>query len=221
MNVDSFAGARETMLKQHLRGRNIADPRVIEAMSRVPREAFVPEPLRELSYDDRALAIDCGQTISQPYVVAAIAEALGLTGNEHVFDVGTGSGYQAAVLAELAADVVSIERHAALSQHAAATLDRLRYTNIKCIVGDGSEGYEPNAPYDAIVAAAATPDIPQALFDQLREGGRMVLPLGGVEDQVLYAIRKHDGKAHKMPLFACRFVPLVRENEKGNMQHEE
>jgi protein-L-isoaspartate(D-aspartate) O-methyltransferase len=211
MNDDPYAAARETMLKRQLRGRDIDDSRVLGAMHRVPREAFVPEPLRAMAYDDRALAIACGQTISQPYVVAAIAQALDLRGGEHVLDVGTGSGYQAAVLAELAASVVSIERHKDLSAHAAATLARLGYTNVKCVVGDGSQGYVTEAPYDAIVAAAATPEIPPALFAQLREGGRMVLPLGGEEDQVLYAIRKHGGKLQMMPLFPCRFVPLVRD----------
>jgi protein-L-isoaspartate(D-aspartate) O-methyltransferase len=212
MTDDPFAAARKMMLARHLRGRDIVDQRVLKAMARVPREGFIPEPLREMTYDDRALAIECGQTISQPYVVAAIAQALGLTGNEHVLDVGTGSGYQAAVLAELAADVVTIERHEALSREAAATLKRQGYENVKCVVGDGAAGYAADAPYDAIVAAAATPEIPPALFEQLRDGGRMVLPLGGAEDQVLYAIRKHQGRAQKMPLFACRFVPLVRGN---------
>jgi protein-L-isoaspartate(D-aspartate) O-methyltransferase len=130
-----------------------------------------------------------------------------------VLDVGTGSGYQAAVLAELAASVVTLERHEELSRQAAERLDRLGYANVRCVVGDGSLGYAAEAPYDAIVAAAATPEIPPMLFEQLREGGRMVLPLGGNEDQVLYAIRKQGGKAQIMPLFPCRFVPLVSDEE--------
>ncbi|RIK77481.1 MAG: protein-L-isoaspartate O-methyltransferase [Planctomycetota bacterium] len=221
MTDDPLALARETMLKRHLGGRDISDPRVLDAMRRVPREEFVPEAYRDAAYDDRALGIGCGQTISQPYVVAAIAQACCLNGSEHVLDVGTGSGYQAAVLAELAASVVTIERHGELSRHAAATLDRLGYKNILCVVGDGTLGYAPEAPYDAIVAAAATLEIPPALFEQLRDGGRMVLPLGGFDDQVLYAIRKHGAKSQMMPLFPCRFVPLVPEDAEGRMQNEE
>jgi protein-L-isoaspartate(D-aspartate) O-methyltransferase len=201
------------MVEEHLRGRDIFAPRVLEAMARVPREEFVPDEWREAAYDDRALAIDCGQTISQPYVVAAIAQALHLTGGEHVLDVGTGSGYQAAVLAELAGDVVTIERHAKLSRQAAERLARLGYANVTCVVGDGTQGYADLAPYDAIVAAAATEEIPPRLFEQLREGGRMVLPLGPSDDQILYAVRKHDGKPQLMPLFPCRFVPLVSDAE--------
>jgi protein-L-isoaspartate(D-aspartate) O-methyltransferase len=209
MDDDRFAIARREMIDKHLRGRDIFAPRVLAAMEKVPREEFVPDEWRDAAYDDRALSIDCGQTISQPYVVAAIAQALHLTGAEHVLDVGTGSGYQAAVLAELSASVVSIERHAELSRQAAGRLARLGYENVKCVVGDGTLGYAALAPYDAIAAAAATLDIPPALFAQLREGGRMVLPLGGFDDQVLYAIRKHEGRAQMMPLFPCRFVPLV------------
>lgn len=199
------------MLDGHLRGRDISDPRVLEAMARVPREVFVPAALRNAAYADCALAIDCDQTISQPYIVAAIAQALHLTGVERVLDVGTGSGYQAAVLAELAESVVSIERHAKLSHQASKRLARLGYSNIKCVVGDGTRGYLPDAPYDAIAAAAATSEIPPALFEELQEGGRMVLPIGGASEQVLYLIRKHAGKAQQVPLFACRFVPLVSE----------
>ncbi|MEX2187706.1 MAG: protein-L-isoaspartate(D-aspartate) O-methyltransferase [Pirellulales bacterium] len=209
MTDDSYAAARHTMLAEHLRGRDIVSPRVLEAMARVPREQFLPKRFRDAAYDDCALPINCGQTISQPYVVAAIAQALHLTGGEHVLDVGTGSGYQAAVLAELAASVVTIERHELLSREAAARLARLGYANVECVVGDGTQGYAAQAPYDAIVAAAATLEIPPPLFDQLREGGRMVLPLGPSEDQVLCAVRKHNGQAQTMPLFPCRFVPLV------------
>jgi protein-L-isoaspartate(D-aspartate) O-methyltransferase len=206
---DPYAAARRKMLQKHLCGRDISDPRVLEAMARVPREVFVPQGLQDAAYADRALAIDCDQTISQPYIVAAIAQALHLSGSENVLDVGTGSGYQAAVLAELAENVVSIERHAELSHSAAVRLARLGYANIKCVIGDGTRGYLPDAPYDAIAAAAATSEIPPALFEQLREGGRMVLPIGGASEQVLYLIRKHNGKAQQVPLFACRFVPLV------------
>ena len=153
---DPHTAARSKMLKKHLRGRDISDPRVLVAMAHVPREEFVPEAFQGAAYADRALAIACDQTISQPYVVAAIAQALRLTGGENVLDVGTGSGYQAAVLAELAANVVSIERHAELSHSASKRLARLGYANVKCLVGDGTQGYLPDAPYDAIAAAAAT-----------------------------------------------------------------
>ncbi len=209
MTEDPYAVARQAMLETHLRGRDVVSPRVLDAMARVPRDQFVPAALRDAAYEDRALPIDCGQTISQPYVVAAIAQALHLTGGEHVLDIGTGTGYQAAVLAELAATVVTIERHAMLANEAADRLARLGYANVTCVIGDGTQGHSAQAPYDVIVAAAATPEIPPLLFDQLREEGRMVLPLGPSEDQVLYAIRKHHGKAQRMPLFPCRFVPLV------------
>ena len=200
---------KQIMLRKHLQGRGILDARVLEAMARVPRERFLDEPAREEAYADCALAIDCGQTISQPYIVALMTQALALDGTEHVLEIGTGSGYQTAILAELAADVVSVERHEALSRRAAAVLAELGYTRVKLIVGDGSVGWPPDAPYDRILVTAAAATPPQHLIDQLTPDGVLVIPLGDREQQVLQAIRKINGKTLVEPLSACRFVPLV------------
>ena len=202
---------RARMVEYQLRGRDIVDRRVLEAMERVPREVFVPEDLRDRAFDDAALPIGAGQTISQPYMVARIAEELGLDGDERVLDVGTGSGYQAAVLAELADEVHTIERIPELAEVARANLAAAGYGDVEVHVGDGSRGLPPHAPYDAIAVAAAAPDFPQALYDQLRPGGRLVVPIGGRRGQRLQVIvRSPEGPAvvRSVP---CRFVPLVGE----------
>ena len=202
---------RTRMVERQLRGRDIVDERVLEAMERVPRELFVPEELRDRAFDDAALPIGAGQTISQPYMVARIAEELGLDGDERVLDVGTGSGYQAAVLAELADDVHTIERISALTEQAKANLSAAGYDNVMVHVGDGSRGLPEHAPYDAIAVAAAAPTFPQALYDQLRTGGRLVVPVGGRRGQRLeVVVRSPEGPAviRSVP---CRFVPLVGE----------
>jgi protein-L-isoaspartate(D-aspartate) O-methyltransferase len=205
----AFDAARHHMLSSDLLDRGIDDPRVLNAMARVPRERFVlPEYFSE-AYADRALAIDCGQTISQPFIVGLMSQALELTGREHVLEIGTGSGYQAAVLAELAHDVVSIERHAELSDQAAAVLKELGCTNVQLLVDDGSQGWAPGAPYDRIIVTAATERCPPALFEQLAEGGLLVIPLGSGDGQMLERIRKRNGRAETQHLSACRFVPLV------------
>lgn len=197
------------MLSSDLLDRGIDDPRVLEAMARVPRERFVLSDQFADAYADRALPIEYGQTISQPFIVGLMSQALALSGREHVLEVGTGSGYQAAVLAELAHDVVSIERHAPLSEQAAAVLGGLGYNNIQLVVGDGTQGWPPGAPYDRIIVAAATDRCPPALFEQLAEGGLLVIPLGSGEGQMLERIRKRQGRAEVQHLSACRFVPLV------------
>ena len=202
---------RTRMVERQLRGRDIVDERVLEAMERVPRELFVPEELRDRAFDDAALPIGAGQTISQPYMVARIAEELGLDGDERVLDVGTGSGYQAAVLAELADEVHTIERIAELTEQARANLAAAGYDNVVAHVGDGSRGLPEHAPYDAIAVAAAAPTFPQALYDQLRTGGRLVVPVGGRRGQRLeVVVRSPEGPAviRSVP---CRFVPLVGE----------
>ena len=202
---------RTRMVERQLRGRDIVDERVLEAMERVPRELFVPEELRDRAFDDAALPIGAGQTISQPYMVARIAEELGLDGDERVLDVGTGSGYQAAVLAELADDVHTIERISELTEQAKANLSAAGYDNVMVHVGDGSRGLPEHAPYDAIAVAAAAPTFPQALYDQLRTGGRLVVPVGGRRGQRLeVVVRSPEGPAviRSVP---CRFVPLVGE----------
>jgi protein-L-isoaspartate(D-aspartate) O-methyltransferase len=197
------------MVERQLRRRGITDVRVLAAMARVPRHLFVPEALRHLAYEDGALPIGEGQTISQPFIVATICSLLRLDGDERVLDVGTGSGYQAAVLAELAAEVVTIERVPALAERARATLARAGYERVEVLVGDGSLGGPERAPFDAIAVAAATPMIPQALYDQLAPGGRLVLPRGGRRGQELVLVeRTPDGPLERVSI-PCRFVPLL------------
>jgi protein-L-isoaspartate(D-aspartate) O-methyltransferase len=199
------------MVDEQLRGRDIADARVLEAMEHVPREAFVPDDLRRRAYDDVALPIGSGQTISQPYMVARILEELGLDGDEHALDVGTGSGYQAAVLAQLAKDVHSIERIPELAEQARKNLEAAGIDDVIVHIGDGSRGLPEHAPYDAIAVAAAAPGFPNALYEQLKVGGRLVVPVGGRRGQRLEVIvRSPEGPAviRSVP---CRFVPLVGE----------
>jgi len=197
------------MVDGQLRGRDIADERVLAAMERVPRELFVPEPFRDRAYDDAALPIGKGQTISQPYMVARICETLGLRGSERVLDVGTGSGYQAAVLAELAAEVHTIERHASLAEAARAALDAAGYERVTIHVGDGTLGDPEHAPFGAIAVAAAAPEMPPTLYEQLEPGGRLVVPVGGRAGQeLLLAVRTPEGPATRRSV-PCRFVPLV------------
>jgi protein-L-isoaspartate(D-aspartate) O-methyltransferase len=200
---------RQTMVARQLRARDISDERVLEAMERVPRELFVPDRERGHAYADAALPIGHGQTISQPYMVARIAEALALRPGERVLDVGTGSGYQAAVLAQLGAEVVTIERIPELAGRARASLAAAGYPQVNVRVGDGTLGVPELAPFDAIAVAAAAPAFPETLYDQLRPRGRLVVPVGGEHVQRLEVIvRSPEGPAvvHSVP---CRFVPLV------------
>lgn len=194
---------------RHLRRQGIADVRVLDAIEHVPRELFVPDEERDEAYADRALAIDCEQTISQPTIVAMMSAALELTGAERVLEIGTGSGYQAAVLSRLTAEVFSIERHAALSLRAAQALKNMGARNVHLRVGDGTLGWPEAAPFDRVIVTAATADVPPALWEQLREDGILVAPLGGEESQTLQAWRKRDGKSDRRALCGCRFVPLV------------
>jgi len=199
------------MVQQQLRERDIADERVLAAMGRVPRELFVPPELREHAYDDAALPIGAGQTISQPYMVARICEALALKGHERVLDVGSGSGYQAAVLTELAAEVDTIERILELADLARANLEAAGYDQVRVHVGDGSRGVPERAPFDAIAVAAAAPELPQMLYEQLEPRGRLVVPVGRRRVQRLeVVVRSPEGPAviRSVP---CRFVPLVGE----------
>jgi protein-L-isoaspartate(D-aspartate) O-methyltransferase len=199
------------MVERQLRGRDVSDERVLEAMRRVPRELFVPEGLRRRAYDDAALPIEAGQTISQPYMVARICEAMALRGGERVLDVGTGSGYQAAVLAELAGDVYSIERVPELAERARAALAESGYDRVHVHVGDGTLGLPGHAPYAAIAVAAAAPRLPQALYEQLEPRGRLVVPVGRRRGQELQVIvRSPEGPA-VLRSVPCRFVPLVGE----------
>jgi protein-L-isoaspartate(D-aspartate) O-methyltransferase len=197
------------MVDAQLRRRGIRDERVLAAMERVPREAFVPESLRHEAYADGALPIGHDATISQPYMVAAICELLGLGGGERVLDVGTGSGYQAAVLAELAMEVVTIERIPELAASARGALAAAGYERVEVRVGDGTLGVPGRAPFDAIAVAAAAPDLPPALYEQLRPGGRIVVPIGRKRAQRLeLVVRSPEGPA-VLRSVPCRFVPLL------------
>ena len=199
------------MVDDQLRARGIADERVLAAMERVPREQFVAEELRDRAYDDAALPIGEGQTISQPYMVARICEALALRGGERVLDIGTGSAYQAAVLAELAGEVLTIERLATLARSAREALARAGYERVRVYVGDGTLGLPEHAPFAGIAVAAAAPLMPQAVYEQLEPGGRLVVPIGGLEAQELQLIvRSPEGPA-VLRSVPCRFVPLVGE----------
>ena len=202
----------QSRLIEQLRREAAAGERVLAALARVPREVFIPLDLRHRAFEDEALPIDAGQTISQPTVVAHMTEALALSPERRVLEIGTGSGYQAAVLAELAAQVTTIERHTALAEQARQTLAYLGYENVRVIVGDGTLGWEEAAPYDAIVVTAAAPVVPERLTRQLASGGRLVLPLGGRNDQQLVLVRKDEhGQLSEATLGYVRFVPLIGE----------
>jgi protein-L-isoaspartate(D-aspartate) O-methyltransferase len=197
------------MVDHQLRRRGIRDERVLAAMEKVPRELFVRPSLRAHAYDDGALDIGFGQTISQPYMVAATCELLGLSGDERVLDVGTGSGYAAAVLAELGDSVVSIERVPELAEQARTTLAEVGYEAVEVVVGDGSLGLPSRAPFHAIAVAAAAPRVPESLYEQLVPGGRLVAPLGSRSGQRLaLVVRTHEGAAEVRSL-PCRYVPLL------------
>jgi protein-L-isoaspartate(D-aspartate) O-methyltransferase len=197
-------------IDEQLVARGITDARVLEAMRRVPRESFVPDAAQLHAYDDRALPIGSGQTISQPYMVAVMSEALRLTGSERVLDVGTGSGYQAAVLGELAREVITIERVPELAEAARARLVALGYTNVDVIVGDGTLGSPARAPFDGILVAAGAPRAPDALKRPLSpEGGRLIIPVGPADQQWLVVITRDGERFTESTGIGCVFVPLV------------
>jgi protein-L-isoaspartate(D-aspartate) O-methyltransferase len=206
---DSFDAQRERMVRVQVAERGIRDRRVLGAMLDVPRHEFVPESLWNQAYEDHPLPIAAGQTISQPYIVAVMLEYLALQPTDRVLEIGTGSGYVTALLSRMCAEVYSVERHAELAAAAAATLARLGYSNVKIRVGDGGQGWPEYAPFDAIVVSAATSEVPVALFAQLREGGRMVVPVGPPASQELQLIRKVNGQEEVRVMEGCRFVPLV------------
>ena len=210
MSESHYGAAREQMLRQHLQRRGIRSTSVLQAMARVPRERFVEASYRDQAYADCALPIECDQTISQPYIVALMTEALELSGTERVLEIGTGSGYQTAVLAELAAEVYSVERHADLSRQAQERLAERGYRNVFYRVGDGSLGWPDAAPFDRILITAVADECPAPLWEQLAEGGVLVAPFGRSE-QAIYARRKIAGQPQSRFLTNCRFVPLVRE----------
>ncbi len=204
-----FAAQRREMVESQLRGRGIRDVRVLEAMLEVPRHEFVPKEFRSHAYEDKPISIGEGQTISQPFIVAAMIEAMELKGNEKVLEVGAGSGYAAAILSRLAAIIHTVENHPNLATAAHKRLARLGFANVAVHTGDGSAGLAEAAPFDAILVAAAAPLVPQPLIEQLADGGRMAIPVGDEQAQELVLIRKSNDEIHSRTLHYCAFVPLV------------
>lgn len=208
-SADRFASLRERMVREQLEARGIRDPRVLDAMRRIPRERFVPEHLRERAYDDAALPVECGQTISQPYMVAKMTELLELTGTQRVLEIGTGTGYQTAILALLAGHVYTIEWHLPLLTSASRRLEALGLTNVTYRCGDGSQGWPEEAPFEGILVAAGAPDVPESLRQQLAAGGRLVIPVGPPAEQVLVRVVRTPDGFERQALFPCRFVKLL------------
>jgi protein-L-isoaspartate(D-aspartate) O-methyltransferase len=201
--------ARERMVRTHLMARGIQDEVVLKAMSRIPREAFIPEALRDRAYDDTPLPIGDGQTISQPFIVALMTQTLELAGGEKILEIGTGSGYQAAMLGQICQKVFSIERSYTLSARARRVLEELGYTNILLRVGDGTVGWAEFSPYDRIVVTAAAPTVPKTLSQQLKIGGRMVVPVGERTQQELLIIKRTETDFETESAGPCVFVPLI------------
>jgi protein-L-isoaspartate(D-aspartate) O-methyltransferase len=208
----NFEAQRKRMVDTQLIPRGIHDPLVLKAMGKVPREQLVPKHLRDTAYADNALPIGEDQTISQPYIVALMTQALELKGGEKVLEVGTGSGYQAAILAEIARDVYTVERVTPLGEKAKQVLARLGYQNIHFRVFNGTLGWPERSPYDAVIVTAGAPEVPEPLLEQLEEGGRLVIPVGDRISQDLFKVRKVKGKPEKKDLGAVRFVSLVGEH---------
>ncbi len=204
-----FEPERRAMIEQQLRRRGIRDERVLEAMFTVPRHEFVPPAYIDAAYEDRPLPIGETETISQPYIVAAMTQAARVEPGDKALEVGTGAGYQAAMLAHLGAKVYTVERNFQLAEVSRARLARLGYQAVEVIWGDGSEGYTPAAPYQVILVTAAAPDVPQTLLDQLADGGRMVIPVGDLHHQDLQLIFKRGKEITQRVLDPCQFVPLV------------
>jgi protein-L-isoaspartate(D-aspartate) O-methyltransferase len=200
---------REDMVARQIRARCIRDERVLAAMSMVPRERFVPEKERWRSYYDEPIPIGSGQSISQPYIVARMVELLELQGDEKVLEIGAGSGYHAAILGQVARKVIAIELLPELAERAQAALRELNYSNVTVLCGDGSMGYQPEAPYQGISVAAAAPYAPQELLQQLSADGRLVIPVGSRDEQELYVYRRDSGSFPGRPAGGCRFVPLL------------
>ena len=205
---DNYELGRRHMVLRQIHGRGIRQPEVLRAMGAVPRHLFVPSEFLPRAYQDEPLPIGKGQTISQPFMVAAMAEALSLAGDERVLEIGAGSGYQAAVLSLLARDVTAIEREPMLASAARNRLAALGFANVRIEEGDGSLGWLSGAPYDAILVSAGAPAVPPPLIDQLAENGRMVIPVGDADQQKLTRIVKRQGRVFQESLYACRFVPL-------------
>ena len=206
---ENFEALRNEMVDLQLITRGIKDQRVLDAMREIPRHEFVPQNIKYAAYDDCALPIGEGQTISQPYMVAIMTECLRLKGGEKVLEIGTGSGYQAAILSKLAKKVYTVERIDPLAKRASDILKNLGYTNVEVTVGDGTLGYKAEAPYDGVIVTASCPNIPKPLVDQLSDGGRLVLPVGDRFSQVLTIATKHGEKITIEESIGCVFVPLI------------
>ena len=209
MNVSDYKKERLAMVEYQLVRRGITDPRVLETMAKVPRHFFVSAAYQEAAYEDRPLPIGEGQTISQPYMVAIMTQSLQLRGEERVLEIGTGSGYQTAILADLANEVYTVERLPALIQKAHKTLQSLEYENIFFFMGDGSKGWPGKAPFDGIIVTAGAPEIPETLKDQLAEGGRLVIPVGPRYSQTLYRVTRRGNRYSEEDITGCVFVPLL------------
>lgn len=209
MEANDRSGQREKMVRTQIESRGIKDPRVLDAFRQVPRHLFVPEAMRHQAYDDTPLPIGQGQTISQPYTVARMTEALELKGDEIILEVGTGSGYQAAILSQLASWVYSVERVRDLSIQARKVLDQLKCHNVAIKTGDGTLGWKEHSPYDGVIVTAGSPDIPRPLVEQLKEGGRLVIPVGDPHTQRMILGIKQGGELTTRDLGAYRFVELI------------
>lgn len=208
---DKYSGQRKTMVEKQIKNRGISNKKVLDAMMNVPRHKFVPEEYKRYSYDDRPLPIGYNQTISQPYIVAYMTEILNPDLSKKILEIGTGSGYQAAILSLLYKDVYTIEIIEALGEKATKAFHEAGYKNIKVKIGDGYKGWIENSPYDAIIVTCAPTDIPQPLVEQLAEGGKMIIPVGEYSDQVLFLLEKRNGKIHKTKTLPVVFVPMVHE----------
>jgi protein-L-isoaspartate(D-aspartate) O-methyltransferase len=208
MPDDDLILANEKMIREQLMARGVIDPRVINAFRSTPREMFVPEHLRAAAFEDGPLPLQCGQTISQPFIVALMTQLLRLKPTDSVLEIGTGSGYQTAILARLVRQVFSAELEPNLARHVQSRLDLLGITNVEMRVGDGTSGFRDRAPFDAILSAAAPLQIPDELIDQLGEGGRMVIPVGPSDHQYLWLLEQKGGRVDRTQLDAVRFVPL-------------
>src|SRR5436190_8160173 len=217
-DANNLASLRDEMVEQDIAARGVRDELVLDAMRKVPRELFVPENLREFAYEDSPLPIGAGQTISQPYIIAFMAEALMLQGGEKILEIGTGSGYAAAVLSEIVADVYTVERLDQLADAAAARLQELGYRNVHVLHGDGTRGWPEHAPYDAIVVAAGGPQVPESLKEQLKIGGRLVIPVGTDRraQELVRVIRLSKNEYRSEDIAGVRFVPLIGEEGWAN-----
>jgi protein-L-isoaspartate(D-aspartate) O-methyltransferase len=213
-SVADYAAQRERMVKEQIVNRGVTEERVLAALRKVPREQFVPENFRDESYTDGPVPIGYDQTISQPYIVAFMTEQLHPQPTDRVLEIGTGSGYQAAILAELVAEVYSIEIVEPLAKAAEGTLQRLGYKNVRVKVGDGYKGWPDHAPFDAIIVTCAPDHVPQPLVDQLKEGGRMIIPVGPRLAQELYLLQKKNGQLRQGAVLEVRFVPMAGEAQK-------